>query len=486
MAEKDNRIPEDDIAKLYRDVVSRLETGRSLDFDSEDLIDIYDYATDISDGWVSGEIMNSLLQSYPDFEPMLERKAMRLLLAEESTGAAAIASRLSEESFIRHLVFSWLTWDEEHWQKSYSALLSICKPKMLYDYETTALVNLALTVDDIRHLATLTDKIKPYCAYPDTFIATVAETLRDEGYIEESLPLFVELTELDPFSVEYWIFLGDLYINRLNNTREGETALDYALALEPDNSDALKLYGDFLIKTDAPVEKIHYLGDKLINAGAFPEGPALKASAYMKEGRLDEASEIMLDIANASKNALSTYLMLLQVDVSPENHRKVLDSLRNYVAEASDEEMLNWFYETAMADESATVFDILPLVEEVITSGKQISDDLFSIMLARLFICENYDMAVGIYERRLKEAHDVSFDDTVVYVLSNLALGRMPEQMAELYSKAFKEFRPVNKVVTTNDISYFVGMRNLEAMIREQANYLIERSKGNRNRDNQK
>lgn len=479
MAEKDNRIPEDDIANLYRDVVSRLETGRRLDFDSEDLIDVYDYATDISDGWVSGEIMNSLLQSDPDFEPMLERKAMRLLMAEESVGAAAVASRLGEESFIRHLVFSWLTWDAAKWQQSYSALLNVCKPKMLYDYETTALVTLALTIDDIRHLASLIDKVKPFCAYPDTFVATVAETLRDEGYIEESLPLFIELTEMDAFSVEYWVSLGDLYINRLNNIEEGEIALDYALALNPDCQEALKLYGDLLLKTDAPAEKIHALADRLTQAGLFPEGPALKASAFMKEGKFNEASDLMLDIAVASKTSLSTYLMLLQVEISPAQRQTVLEALKNYVAAASDEEMLNWFYETAITDGSSTVFDVSPLVEEIVSSGKGMSDDLFSIVLARLFICENYRMAVDIYERRINSGLKVSFDDTVVYVLGNLALGRMPERMAELYSKAFKEFRPINKVISTNDISYFVGLRNLETVVREQASYLIERSKGN-------
>ena len=238
---------DDELALLYDDILTRLNKGETLaDIDLDSLIEVYDYAYDLSDEFVTAEIMNNVLQRDPDFQPMLERKAFRYALLSEIQGAKCVANILPESSFVKKLINMQTDWDATDWRDSYRRLFADVRHQSLDEYSAMCLIDLALGVDNVAHLSLLLEDILPLCRYPEDFLVDLSGTLLDNDMPDEAVTVLLELTTLQPFSLDYWLQLAELYINRLNNFEEGYNAIDYALAIDPDSGSALMLNSTLL------------------------------------------------------------------------------------------------------------------------------------------------------------------------------------------------------------------------------------------------
>lgn len=476
MVDRDDLMPNDDIEVLYHGVIIKLKAGETLNFEVDELIDVYDYATDVGDNWVCGEVMNYLLQLDSALEPMLERKSMRLLIMGEGVGAAAVAAKLGENSFIKHLVFAWLSWESHNWRESYTKLLSACKQKSLYDYETTALETLALNIDDITHLASIIDDITPLCVYPETFMANVADALRAEERYDDAVKLYVKLTELNPFSVAYWEALADIYLNFLDNQDEGVAALEYALALEPNSAIALRIQGDLLLRQEAPAEKLHELADQMISLEIYPEGRALKVMAFLSEAKFDEGADLMLTIARDFQNPILNYLTLLELNLSTEKRELVEKELNEFLACDADDHLLNWVSDAVEDKFDVSESQLEMLSKSIIKSELKLSDAEFSSLLVLLSKFGKFKPIVDVCEHHENQGGTLSVDDTALYVMSMLSLGLKPQQMRDKFERLYEELCNNYQPLTTKDVVYHSGMSHLLKMVRFVSDTLLGKS----------
>ena len=113
----------------------------------------------------------------------------------------------------------------------------------------------------------------------------------DERALHMAIQEFQKVTEKDPKDVDSWVTLGRLY-SGTNDTTNAEKAYNAALAVEPDNDEALtglaRVY-DQLGETDKAVETLKQATDKSPN----PRSLQVLAQAYESQKNYKEAAEAL-------------------------------------------------------------------------------------------------------------------------------------------------------------------------------------------------
>ncbi|HUI58184.1 MAG TPA: tetratricopeptide repeat protein [Bryobacteraceae bacterium] len=113
----------------------------------------------------------------------------------------------------------------------------------------------------------------------------------DDRSLQKALQEYQKVTEKDPKDVESWIMLGKLY-GTTNNAPEAEKAYNTALALEPDNEEALTglamIYGN-MGDTAKAIEKLKAATDKNPNERSL----MILAKAYEEQKDYKNAAETL-------------------------------------------------------------------------------------------------------------------------------------------------------------------------------------------------
>ena len=306
---------EDDVAYLYEDVLATLIKGESIStYDIDSLVDVYDYAYDLSDEYVTGEVMACVLARSPRCMAMLERKAIKLLQLSESEGAKAIAKRMPEHSFIRKLVLAQLEWDAENWRDSYKRLFKGQKPRSINDFGAMCMIDLALGVDDPMHLVMQLQEINDFLEYPVDYMVDLSLTLYERGLFEGALAVLQELTIVEPFDIDHWLKLAEIYDKKLDNPEEAQNALDYALAIDPKSAQAKIMFGELSLRTQGDAENVLGIAESLIGYRQFKsEALYLKAGALIELERNSEAMKVLEEYLEGCPNPFDIFILLFSI-----------------------------------------------------------------------------------------------------------------------------------------------------------------------------
>ncbi|MCM1349308.1 MAG: hypothetical protein NC338_07845 [Firmicutes bacterium] len=407
---------EDTVAYLYDCILNRLNNGESLaDIDLDSLVEVYDYAYDLSDEFVCSEVMSSVLNSDADYLPMRERKAVRFLQMSEYEGAKAMAKLLPAGSFIRRLVKAQLSWDSTNWKEEYESLFSGLKKGAIDDFGAVTLIDMAMAVDDLRHLSQLLPSILPLLKYHDEFLSDLANTLYDNQHYSESVAVYQTLTDNEPFNIDNWIKIADIYINHLKMYDDGLGALDYALAIDPQNSSAQLLMGDLLLKSGKDFDKIHEITDNLLGRNERKlEALYLKAAAYIEQKETAKAVECLVQYTDECVNPIDIFVLiisLLEGKLSDDQHAKLIGFIKN-----TDTTEL-----TACVDRARTALDghcFGVLLEHIARSGVTLSEDMLGTMLMHHYRMKRYSTVIEIYESLFGTEPEASTG--LIYIFSKL------------------------------------------------------------------
>lgn len=418
----------DDIEILYNEVLALLERGERIDtIDSDSLVDVYDYAFDQSDEYVTSEVMAALLSSDPDNPDMLERKAIRLLQLGEYQGVRNILRRIPEDSFVSRLIKVQMAWDKSRWREGYEKLFAGVRKGSVEGYGAISVIDLALGVDSLHNLVELLPYVLPYFRYQADFLADLSNTLYDSALYEDAVVALQELTTLEPFCVDHWVRLADIYISRLNDPKECMSALDYALAIDPDSSRALLLLGDMLIKTDSETERVLEISDRLIELGEYKtDALYLKAGALISLERNDEAYECMEEYLADCVNPLDAFVLLLSLKdgVLPE---KMEERLIGLLKEQEQGMVTSWI-DRARTYVGGPILD--GIMEAVKKSGVAVDDDLFPFMLLHDYRLGRYGDVAEAYEASFPQKSDLATG--MIYLFALLRDSGLSERILDV------------------------------------------------------
>lgn len=225
----------EDVKRQYHELKDALLKGENSTFYSEsDLLNIYDFAGDERDLHVQFEILALAASRFPD---SIEFGSRRTFFIKDVLNEPAAAKEIAEQHHGESL--SWtilqLSFLDDREAIIHRLQHALNHAKDLEDEDILRLVDI---IDDKQLLDWAFDNrqaILPHCAYPETFLLELSEVFIDAGQYQRAITLLEELTGTEAFNAGYWSRLSDAYALDGNFT-ESLNAIEYALAIEPENA----------------------------------------------------------------------------------------------------------------------------------------------------------------------------------------------------------------------------------------------------------
>lgn len=246
----------DDRQLLLEQFLRDISSGSSAVFyEEDDLLEIYDYASDIGDGYAKFEALLCGLRLYPASVRLGERKVLFLISKGDTEAAKAALQGLPDSSVIKKLL-SLLLIDkkESTFRQSLDRILSDVKE--FEDEEVIQLVKIASSLDEYSWLKENYSAIRAKCGYQPSFLFELMVTADYREDYPTVIKVLEELTLLEPFNEEYWEKLAEVHIMRTMEIEKGLSYLDYALAINPRSVQALLLKARALFELEKPTEDV--------------------------------------------------------------------------------------------------------------------------------------------------------------------------------------------------------------------------------------
>lgn len=122
------------------------------------------------------------------------------------------------------------------------------------DEETIQLVQLASSFGQLQWLKDNLDKLREK-SYPQALLYEVAVVADMQSDTRFAISLLEELTDSDPFNAGFWSFLAKEYA-ATDDGEKAKNAIEYALAIEPDDPMSLFIKAKIQYATDADKEEV--------------------------------------------------------------------------------------------------------------------------------------------------------------------------------------------------------------------------------------
>ncbi len=242
--------------RLQQEYEKSLEEGRYPVFDSDEYVDLAQYYYERGESQKAKEVVDAAMVAFPDSDTPVLFVARYTML---ETGDMAEAERMMEsvsDKFSLDYVFDraeWLVYSDR--TEEADALLterfeSVCGEGEVADYaEDTCRFFLNFHRPDLAKA--WAERMPNLSSARSVLLAAEVDRMGDDW--EGCRDKLSALVEKDPFCCAGWIDLAKIHFDFGNNTEAGE-ACDFALAIEPNNPDAMLIKGDVLARLGNAVE----------------------------------------------------------------------------------------------------------------------------------------------------------------------------------------------------------------------------------------
>lgn len=392
-------------------------------YSEDELISVFDYAGDAMDDYVRSEALLLGIRLYPESSELLARRAifyrdydqttLRSFLDDNPGGSDAIMAMM-------RVAVADLSEDEAR-----EALEDILLSYSFADDE--AVIRFVQTAHEVgadRWLVDNIDRVREKVDYLPTLLYEIAIlSSESEPYASVAAKLLEELTELEPYAPEFWTMLSVVYA-REDRYEEARTAVEYALAIQPDYVDALKakLRTYFNNPTDPEVGRV------LEQLGQYaPEDPEI---AYLRVTRLEEEKrfeEIDTLIDSLTPEARASQIMAMKaIEYGNENLEQILHNL--YTAGFTEEQVWRDLAEFALVTHNLGA--LMKIMEVYEGLNGHVFDRTF-IDYRILFAMHRYEEAINLFvgaeqDSELRQASRM-MECYAMYVMMLLRSNRVDE-----------------------------------------------------------
>lgn len=359
-------------------------------YSEDELLSIFDVAGDQYDDYVRMEALLLGARLYPDSDELKARRAIFYRDYDPNTLSNYLNDNGIDSSTLFHimrLAQSGISGEEAE----EAAAKIIERHRLDEDEEVIQFVQMchALGIDSwlVEHL----DEVKAKVSYLPSLLYEIA-ILSDESapFAKIAVKVLEELTEIEPYSAEYWVLLSMVY-SREERYEDAAMAVDYALAIDPDNIEALKAkLRATADKPDSPeIEPLlERIGEADPNDADF---------AYIRLTHAEEHNDLdkmMRLIASFPPAVRATRPIVIKaVQYGYDGTEEMMETL--YDAGVTDENEWNQLAELAFnSNNISALTDILRVYER--KSGGQNLDHAY-IDFRMLFRMGKYDLAMAIF-----------------------------------------------------------------------------------------
>ncbi len=259
----DNSDSDFDIVELYRHFLECLHTGNPVEFDFDELIEVYDYASDNNDGYARLHALIKGIAQYPDEPEFRERFAYYLYQQADFIGARKAIDDLPDDSFIRRLLLIAYEQGEEKQKAMLEGLIDDFGGDKLDDEQVIRLVEVCGNIQLFSWVLEAYPRLKAIALYPDTLMNEVSKMAEELDMQSEATHVLEEFASEYPFSDEAWKSLARIYYQR-GDYAQADNALNYALAIDPKSYEARALQIEMKFRAGATLVELIPLLDAMI------------------------------------------------------------------------------------------------------------------------------------------------------------------------------------------------------------------------------
>lgn len=316
---------EEALAK-FRESLSRPLTERF--YEEDELIDYFDFASDFNDDYLRMEALMCAARLYPNSEEMLQRKAVFYSDYSEETITKYLEDNQHSSGIIWDIARARIAFPEtpEEQKKVLESIVSGYNE--LSDEDVIQFVELITSFRQLQWLKDNLDKIENKTLYPSSLLYETAIAAELHKDIDYAIELLERLTELEPFNADFWISLSKGYMQN-NQSDKALSALEYAIAIEPENPLSLYLKARLLFMTNGNPEEILSLSKKIEELGGMNrEMLKITGLIYQSVGEsqraIDAYERFIHRFPDQEKEAL-----LDMITFCPQDSEKILERLSN-------------------------------------------------------------------------------------------------------------------------------------------------------------
>lgn len=283
-------------------------------FDENDLVEIFDYASDMDNYIVKMEVLLYGARHYPASEALATRRAWFYSSFGEMEAAADVNNRVSNGGFLNRL----LTLRAEGASDSpdtRSRLDEIVDATSEFgDEDVIQLVDFCAENSMLDWVEENRSRIEAKCSYTPTFIYEYADRAEEISDLPTAHRLFEELTMMEPFTVDFWVRLAN--VQMLEGFYEDALgSADYALAIDSNYVEALRLKGRLMYRLNHQREKIaEVFRSVLDHPDANDSDAAAYAATIVELGLTDEAVRLLEETISRYPLSQTPIDLLMNVD----------------------------------------------------------------------------------------------------------------------------------------------------------------------------
>lgn len=320
---------EEYMRSLYERFRQEVESGSAIDYyEINELLDIYDYAQDEGDALVQMFVFLTAARLYPDSKEFEERMAFFLsYVSQDAAGAMASREGCRESALwdvLRMGVNCFPAGDVTPY------LDDIFKKYKTLDCESILkIIDLLREIDQRDLLVKYYKELSERAEDPRGLAFEIAETLKEgEGYQEDARNIAEDLTKMEPFNVDAWLLLARIEFG-LEHKEDALAAVDYALAIDPDNFNARLTRGVIMVVIpEKRIEAIKVLKEILESEPYNHFALEGLAEAYIREKRIREACDIYAKMLRDNISlAGGADPLLVIIELNPDNLEEYLQEI---------------------------------------------------------------------------------------------------------------------------------------------------------------
>lgn len=241
----DEKNPREELYNRFKLSLSRPVSERF--FDEDELVEIYDYAGDVSDDYVQLEALFCGARLYPESAPLSERRALLYLdtsIDDSDTPSPAAGEYLNDNADMLSPIFDIVRLEINRPADPVAALeFLLGQYDRFNDEEVIRFLDLAADLDCYDWIIANIDRIRSKISFQPVLAYEMMHQA-DERLDNTTMAKFAEeLIEHEPFSVNYWIMLFKAQA-RGGMEDDARSTFDSARALGADDPDALLMLAD--------------------------------------------------------------------------------------------------------------------------------------------------------------------------------------------------------------------------------------------------
>lgn len=376
----------------FRKSLSRPLTERY--YEEDELIDYFDFASDFNDDYLRMEALICAARFYPNSEELLQRKAIFY---------SQYSDEVMDKCVEDHPKSTGVIWDvmraknadiesPQEQVDTLNAILASCD--QFTDEEIIQFVGLAASYEQMQWLKDHLEILRKKAIFPAVLIYEVASAAEMSDDTDYAIQLLEELTELEPFNPDFWVVLSKEYVQS-QQLDKGLSALEYAIAIDPENADTLSLKAKLLFMMGGNKDEIMTLAKRIEELdGMNREILRLMGIIYQSRGETPRAIEAYERFMHRHPEQ-SNDMLLDMITFAPEDTEVILD--RIYSMDNNADDWLSWAEEYEFMGAKAIAAAVLT----TFCKNSHVFDPPFAMveLAFRLGMFELTDLLIGYYLR---------------------------------------------------------------------------------------